>query len=66
MNIPEDLVKLSNERLARIPLSESRTRELPIELAQFAAAAEAVRSRVQFDQEVSEFPTVLRSLAWKE
>jgi hypothetical protein len=66
MNIPEDLVRLANESLARIALSEARTAELPIELAQLAAVAEAVRPRVAFDQEVAEFSIVLRSLAWKE
>lgn len=66
MKIPQDLVTLSNGSLARIPLTETRTRELPIELGQFAAVAEAVRPRVQFDQEIAEFPLVLRSLAWQD
>jgi hypothetical protein len=66
MSIPEDLVRMSNDALARIPLDATRLRELPIELAQFAEVAERARSRVAFDQEVGDFRLALRALAWEE
>jgi hypothetical protein len=65
MKIAEEALRQFNEAYAQIPISEARIRELPIELGQFAAVAEAVRPRLQFDEEISDFQRALEDLAWE-
>jgi hypothetical protein len=62
----EETTLSSNAAFARIPLSEARLRELPIEINQFTAAIEKVRPALVFESEPADFLTVLETLAWLE
>jgi hypothetical protein len=55
MSISAEAVALWNEAHARLQLTRQRIENLPIELAQFQAIAEAVRPRVRFDVEPADF-----------
>jgi hypothetical protein len=63
MSVTEALVRAQNAALARIPLTDLRAAELPVELNQLAAAAEAVRHLLQFDAEPANFVQTLHALA---
>ncbi len=64
--IAEPTIKAVNEAFARIPLSERRVAELPVELDQFASVAELVRPLLAFDVEPASFLAALEAWAWKE
>ena len=66
MAVTEALVRARNAALAQIPLTDLRAAELPVELNQLAAAAEAVRSLLQFDAEPADFVRTLHALAVDE
>jgi hypothetical protein len=66
MGVTEALVRAHNAALACIPLSDVRAAELPVELNQLAAAAEAVRHLLQFDTEPADFVRTLHALARDE
>jgi hypothetical protein len=66
MGVTEALVRAQNTALARIPLTDLRASEVPIELNQLAAAAEAVRNLLQFDAEPADFVQTLHALAWDD
>jgi len=66
MDVTEALVRAQNAALARIPLTDLRAAELPVELNQLAAAAEAVRHLLAFDSEPADFVATLHDLAWTE
>ena len=66
MAVTEALVRAQNAALAQIPLTDLRAAELPVELNQLAAAAEAVRHLLQFDAEPADFVRTLHDLAWDE
>ena len=66
MTVTEALVRAHNAALARIPLTDLRAAELPVELNQLAAAAEAARHLLTFDAEPADFVTTLHDLAWEE
>jgi hypothetical protein len=63
MSIPPELVQLWNAAHPQLGLSAARTEELPIELGQLRAAAEAMRLQVAFDIEPGDFRTVLSAAA---
>ena len=63
MDVTEALVRAQNAALARIPITDLRGLELPVELNQLAAAAEAVRHLLQFDAEPADFVRTLHALA---
>ncbi len=65
MAVTEMLVRAQNAQ-AQIPLTDLRAAELPVELNQLAAAAEAVRHWQKFDAEPADFARVLHALAWTE
>jgi hypothetical protein len=65
MAVTEALVRGQNAQ-AQIPLTDVRAAELPLELNQLAAAAEAVRHLQTFDSEPGDFVRVLHALAWTE
>jgi hypothetical protein len=65
MAVTEALVRAQNA-LARLPLTDLRAAELPVELNQLAAAAEAVRHLQEFDAEPGDFARVLHALAAAE
>jgi hypothetical protein len=66
MPITESLVLAHNAAHARIPLTDARAAELPVELNQLAEAAEAARRFLQFDSEPAAFTVVLHALAWED
>ena len=66
MTVTESLVRAHNAALAGIPLTDARAAELPVELNQLAAAAEAARHLLAFDSEPADFVTTLHELAWSE
>ena len=66
MTVSQALVQAQNAALARIPLTEVRAAELPVELNQLADAAEAVRDLLQFDAEPADFVRTLHALAWED
>ncbi len=66
MDVTEALVRAQNAATARIPLTDPRAAELPVELNQLAAAAEAVRHLLQFDAEPADFTRTLHALAWED
>lgn len=63
MTVTEALVRAQNAALARIPMTDARAAELPVELNQLAAAAEAARHLLQFDAEPADFVRTLHDLA---
>ncbi|WP_158292078.1 hypothetical protein [Paracraurococcus ruber] len=63
MTIPPELVRLWNAAHPRLALTEARLAELPVELQQLRAAAEAARGRVAFDTEPSAFRRLLAETA---
>ncbi len=63
MPIPPELVRLWNAAYPRLDLTEARMAELPIELGQLRAAAEAVRGRVTFDSDPADFRAALLAAA---
>ncbi len=66
MGVTEAMVRAQNAAQARIPLSDARAAELPVELNQLAAAAEATRHLPMFEAEPADFVRVLHALAWAE
>jgi hypothetical protein len=66
MGVTEALIRAQNAATARIPLSDLRAAELPIELNQLAQAAEAARGLLAFDTEAADFVRVLHALALSE
>jgi hypothetical protein len=66
MGVTEALVLAQNAALAKIPLTAARAAELPVELNQLAAAAEAARHLLQFAAEAADFSRVLHERAWSE
>lgn len=66
MGATEAMVRAQNAATARIPITDVRAAELPVELDQLAAAAEAVRHLLQFDAESADFVRTLHALAWSE
>jgi hypothetical protein len=65
MAVTEALLRAQNAQ-AQIPMADMRAAELPVELNQLAAAAEAVRHLQIFDSEPADFVRVLHALAWTE
>ncbi len=65
MAVTEALVRAQNAQ-AQIPLTDLRAAELPVELNQLAAAAEAVRHLQTFDAGAADFVRVLHALAAPE
>jgi len=63
MSIPPELIRLWNAAHPHLALTAPRIEELPIELAQLRAAAEAVRGQVTFDAEPAGFRSVLEAAA---
>ncbi len=66
MGATEAMVRAQNAATARIPITDVRAAELPVELDQLAAAAEAVRHLLQFDAKSADFVRTLHALAWSE
>jgi hypothetical protein len=66
MTVTEALARAHNAALARIPMTDPRAAELPVELNQLAAAAEAARHLLTFESEPADFVTTLHALAWEE
>jgi hypothetical protein len=66
MAVTEALLRAMNAATARIPLTDTRAAELPIELNQLARAAEAARTLLAFDAEPADFTAVLHALASAE
>ena len=52
-----------NHDLAQIPISEDRVEAVLIEVRQFVAAIEGVRSKLDFDAEPADFRVILAAVA---
>jgi len=55
MPITSKTIEAINREAQRLPIAPTRVDELPVELAQFAAVMDRVRSRVGFDQDPADF-----------
>ncbi len=62
MAISRKTVERLNDECRRIPLSEERAAELPIELNQLRDAVEAARTAHDFDREPADFQRLLQVL----
>jgi hypothetical protein len=58
-----DTIVSADRDYARLALTQSRVGELRTEIGQLAAAAEAVRSRVDFDAEPADFVRAIADTA---
>ena len=63
MTVTTDTIISINRDLARLPLSENRLEPVRVELGQFAAAIETVRTRLEFDTEPADFLAALVAVA---
>lgn len=63
MALARDTLTAFNRDLARIPIPEDRIEPVRIEVQQFAAIIEGLRSRLDFDAEPSDFRTTLDMIA---
>jgi hypothetical protein len=59
MALARDTLIAFNRDLARIPIPEERIEPVRIEVQQFAAIIESLRSRLDFDAEPSDFRATL-------
>jgi hypothetical protein len=59
MKTTPEAVRLWNEAHAKLGLTPARVEELPVELDQLSAAAEAVREDARFDIDPSDFRAAL-------
>ena len=62
MAISSETIGRLNEECQRIPLTDERVAELPIELGQLHAAVEAARSDHDFDRLPASFEQALHAL----
>ena len=63
MALARDTLTAFNRDLARIPIPEDRTEPVRIEVQQFAAIIERLRSKLDFDAEPSGFRATLDMIA---
>jgi hypothetical protein len=63
MALARDTLTAFNRDLARIPIPEDRIEPVRIEVQQFAAVIESLRTRLDFDAEPSDFRATLAMIA---
>jgi hypothetical protein len=62
----DETIQDMNQAFAKIPLSATRIRELPIEVNQFIAVSERVRPTLVFEAEPAAFLRALESVAGRQ